>query len=75
VVPAEERRRPALALQLGRRLAPLTVLFAVLLSAPLAYAGQWVAALIFGLAPLAWLGWVTLYVSRVERRSRPPAAG
>lgn len=73
MVAAQERRRPALALRLGRRLVPGTVLLAVLLSAPLAFVGQWVAASIFGIAPLAWLGWVTLYVSRMERRSRPPA--
>lgn len=67
---AQERRRPAVAPRLGRRLIPGTLLLAVLLSTPLLYVGQWVAALIFGAAPLAWLGWVTLYVSRVEKRNR-----
>lgn len=67
---AQERRRPPVAPRLGRRLIPGTLLLAVLLSAPLFYAEQWVAAVIFGIAPLAWLGWVTLKVSRVEKRSR-----
>ena len=67
---AQERRRPAVALRLGRRLVPGAILLAVVLSAPLVFAGEWVAALIFGIAPLAWLGAVTRYVARVERRSR-----
>lgn len=81
-VTAQERPRPTRAVQLGRRLVPVTVLVAVLLSAPWAYAGHWVAALIFAIAPLTWLGYVTLHVARMEKGTRPelwsprpPAAG
>ena len=65
---AQERRRPTRALQLARRLVPATIVLAVLLAASLAYAGHPIAALIFGVAPLTWLGAVTLQVYRVERR-------
>lgn len=65
-----DRPPPSRSTALGRRLVPGTLLFALLLSVPLAVAGQVVAAVIFGVLPLLWLAWVTLRVHRVERLTR-----
>lgn len=67
---ASGRPSPSRALELGRHLAPAAVVLALVLAVPLALAGQRVAALIFGFAPVACLGWVTFLCYRVEKGLR-----